>query len=85
MYMYFLFSIIILQRQQVVMTRKWAEKYPNIHFSSMHPGWADTPGDCGMIFSLNQSVIYKIQEMALVSRTRPIPPAALDVLRCNTV
>lgn len=33
-----------LQRQQVVITRKWAEKYPNIHFSSMHPGWADTPG-----------------------------------------
>lgn len=31
------------KRQQVVMTRKWAEKYPNIHFSSMHPGWADTP------------------------------------------
>ena len=39
-----------LQRQQVVMTRKWAEKYPNIHFSSMHPGWADTPGNCDMIF-----------------------------------
>ena len=33
-----------LQRQQVVMTRKWAEDFPCIHFSSMHPGWADTPG-----------------------------------------
>jgi len=27
-----------LQRQQVVMTRRWAEMYPNVHFSSMHPG-----------------------------------------------
>jgi len=25
------------------MTRRWAEMYPNVHFSSMHPGWADTP------------------------------------------
>lgn len=31
------------KRQQVVMTRKWAEMHPKIHFSSMHPGWADTP------------------------------------------
>lgn len=31
------------KRQQVVMTRRWAEQYPNVHFSSMHPGWADTP------------------------------------------
>ena len=33
-----------MQRQQVVMTRKWAESNPNINFYSMHPGWADTPG-----------------------------------------
>jgi len=26
------------KRQQVVMTRRWAEMYPNVHFSSMHPG-----------------------------------------------
>lgn len=31
------------KRQQVVMTEQYAKKYPNIHFSSMHPGWADTP------------------------------------------
>ncbi|XP_003383658.1 PREDICTED: dehydrogenase/reductase SDR family member 12-like isoform X2 [Amphimedon queenslandica] len=30
------------KRQQVVMSRLWAVKYPNIHFSSMHPGWAAT-------------------------------------------
>ncbi|KAF8571893.1 hypothetical protein P879_01120 [Paragonimus westermani] len=32
------------KRQQVVMTEMWAEKYVNIRFSCMHPGWADTPG-----------------------------------------
>ncbi|XP_067896442.1 dehydrogenase/reductase SDR family member 12 isoform X2 [Heterodontus francisci] len=30
------------KRQQVVMTEQWAKIYKNIHFSSMHPGWADT-------------------------------------------
>ena len=32
------------KRQQVIMTEQSAKKYPNIHFSYMHPGWADTPG-----------------------------------------
>ncbi|KAH0621929.1 hypothetical protein JD844_023680 [Phrynosoma platyrhinos] len=31
------------KRQQVVMTEQWAKAHPSIHFSSMHPGWADTP------------------------------------------
>lgn len=31
------------KRQQVVMTENYAKMYPNIHFSCMHPGWADTP------------------------------------------
>nr|CAH0105053.1 unnamed protein product [Daphnia galeata] len=31
------------KRQQVVMTEQYAMKYPDIHFSVMHPGWADTP------------------------------------------
>ncbi|XP_037784361.1 dehydrogenase/reductase SDR family member 12-like [Penaeus monodon] len=30
------------KRQQVVMTLWYAQRYDNIHFSSMHPGWADT-------------------------------------------
>ena len=25
------------------MTEQYAKQYPDIHFSSMHPGWADTP------------------------------------------
>uniref|UniRef100_A0A8C1YD74 Si:ch211-165b10.3 n=3 Tax=Cyprinus carpio TaxID=7962 RepID=A0A8C1YD74_CYPCA len=31
------------KRQQVVMTEVWAKANPKIHFSVMHPGWADTP------------------------------------------
>jgi len=31
------------KRQQVVLTEGWAREYTNIHFSVMHPGWADTP------------------------------------------
>ncbi|KAI4888175.1 hypothetical protein NFI96_014758, partial [Prochilodus magdalenae] len=31
------------KRQQVVMTEVWAKAHPKIHFSVMHPGWADTP------------------------------------------
>ncbi|XP_033961153.1 dehydrogenase/reductase SDR family member 12-like isoform X2 [Pseudochaenichthys georgianus] len=32
------------KRQQVVLTQQWAEAFPVIHFSAMHPGWVDTPG-----------------------------------------
>uniref|UniRef100_A0A2K5U8A2 Dehydrogenase/reductase 12 n=1 Tax=Macaca fascicularis TaxID=9541 RepID=A0A2K5U8A2_MACFA len=32
------------KRQQVVLTEWWAQGHPAIHFSSMHPGWADTSG-----------------------------------------
>ncbi|XP_051262841.1 dehydrogenase/reductase SDR family member 12-like [Dicentrarchus labrax] len=31
------------KRQQVVLTQQWAKANPVIHFSSMHPGWVDTP------------------------------------------
>lgn len=31
------------KRQQVIFTEEWAKIHPEIHFSSMHPGWADTP------------------------------------------
>uniref|UniRef100_A0A8C2S9V0 Dehydrogenase/reductase 12 n=1 Tax=Capra hircus TaxID=9925 RepID=A0A8C2S9V0_CAPHI len=32
------------KRQQVVLTERWAQAHPAIHFSCMHPGWVDTPG-----------------------------------------
>ncbi|CAN0082868.1 unnamed protein product [Lampetra fluviatilis] len=31
------------KRQQVAMTEQWAARHRGVHFSSMHPGWADTP------------------------------------------
>ncbi|XP_021232435.1 dehydrogenase/reductase SDR family member 12 isoform X1 [Numida meleagris] len=31
------------KRQQVVLTEQWAKTHRSIHFSVMHPGWADTP------------------------------------------
>jgi len=31
------------KRQQVVMTEQFAKKHKKVHFSVMHPGWADTP------------------------------------------
>ncbi|XP_061548536.1 dehydrogenase/reductase SDR family member 12 [Phycodurus eques] len=31
------------KRQQVILTERWAAQHKDIHFSSMHPGWADTP------------------------------------------
>ncbi|KAM9020763.1 LOW QUALITY PROTEIN: dehydrogenase/reductase SDR family member 12 [Ara ararauna] len=32
-------------RQQVVLTEQWGKAHRNIHFSVMHPSWADTPGN----------------------------------------
>ena len=31
------------KRQQVELTEEWARRHPAIHWSVMHPGWADTP------------------------------------------
>ena len=31
------------KRQQVCVTEEWAKLNPDIHFSTTHPGWADTP------------------------------------------
>lgn len=43
------------KRQQVVMTAEYAKQYPKVHFSSMHPGWADTPGEHEFGYFLNKS------------------------------
>ncbi|RUS85426.1 hypothetical protein EGW08_006817 [Elysia chlorotica] len=32
------------KRQEVVMTTMYAKEYPKVHFSTCHPGWADTAG-----------------------------------------
>ncbi|XP_035277573.1 dehydrogenase/reductase SDR family member 12-like isoform X1 [Anguilla anguilla] len=31
------------KRQQVVMTERWAKAHGGVHFSSVHPGWVDSP------------------------------------------
>lgn len=31
------------KRQQITMTEKYAGEFPDVKFSVMHPGWADTP------------------------------------------
>lgn len=31
------------KRQQVCITEEWAKCHPDIHFSTTHPGWSDTP------------------------------------------
>lgn len=32
------------KRAEVILTELWAAQHPDVTFSSMHPGWADTPG-----------------------------------------
>ena len=34
----------IAKRMQVTLNEMWAIREPQVFFSSMHPGWADTPG-----------------------------------------
>ena len=31
------------KRAEVILNELWAVKHPDITFSAMHPGWADTP------------------------------------------
>lgn len=53
---------VFLQRQQVILTEKWASQHKEIHFSSMHPGWADTPGQHHPPSFLRQEVKQKQHE-----------------------
>lgn len=34
----------IAKRAQVTLNEMWAEKFPDISFHALHPGWVDTPG-----------------------------------------
>ncbi|CAL8312695.1 dehydrogenase/reductase SDR family member 12 isoform X1 [Gadus morhua] len=42
------------KRQQVVLTEHWAKTNLVIHFSVMHPGWADTPAVSGSMPQFRQ-------------------------------
>jgi len=47
------------KRQQVIMTEMYAQQSPNVKFSSMHPGWADTIGSIDL--STPVSVLLNIR------------------------
>lgn len=49
------------KRQQVVMTEYWAKTHPKIHFSTMHPGWADTPAVKNAMPSFYQSMKTRLR------------------------
>jgi dehydrogenase/reductase SDR family protein 12 len=49
------------KRAQVVLTNLWAEKYPNVYFASMHPGWAATPGVAGALPWMDQYLAWQLR------------------------
>ncbi|KAJ8388699.1 hypothetical protein AAFF_G00131080 [Aldrovandia affinis] len=49
------------KRQQVVMTEQWAKTHDTIHFSVMHPGWADTPAVAAAMPDFYQSMKDKLR------------------------
>lgn len=57
------------QRQQVTMTEQWAAQHKEIHFSSMHPGWADTPGGqhVFVVYISCKEIYWLIQESCSLS------------------
>ncbi|MFN3712296.1 MAG: SDR family NAD(P)-dependent oxidoreductase [Alcanivoracaceae bacterium] len=42
------------KRALVAVTEHWAASHPQMHFSSMHPGWAATPGVAKSLPAFNQ-------------------------------
>ncbi|KAK1162482.1 dehydrogenase/reductase SDR family member 12-like [Acipenser oxyrinchus oxyrinchus] len=49
------------KRQQVVMTDQWAKVHSSIHFSAMHPGWADTPAVRSAMPDFHRSMKNKLR------------------------
>jgi dehydrogenase/reductase SDR family protein 12 len=71
------------KRQQVVMSRLWARRYPNVHFSCMHPGWAATVAVQSSMPDFYEKMKDKLRTpeqgadtivwLCLVTRSHPIP------------
>uniref|UniRef100_A0A8C8DNH0 Dehydrogenase/reductase (SDR family) member 12 n=1 Tax=Oryzias sinensis TaxID=183150 RepID=A0A8C8DNH0_9TELE len=57
------------KRQQVVLTDKWAAQHKDIHFSSMHPGWADTPAVQSSMPSFHAKMQSKLRTEAMGADT----------------
>ncbi|TKS67753.1 Dehydrogenase/reductase SDR family member 12 [Collichthys lucidus] len=57
------------KRQQVILTERWASQHKDIHFSSMHPGWADTPAVQTSMPSFHAKMQSKLRTEAMGADT----------------
>lgn len=57
------------KRQQVILTERWAAMHSEIHFSSMHPGWADTPAVQSSMPSFHAKMQSRLRTGAMGSDT----------------
>ncbi|XP_019731266.1 dehydrogenase/reductase SDR family member 12 isoform X3 [Hippocampus comes] len=57
------------KRQQVILTERWATQHKDIHFSSMHPGWADTPAVQSSMPSFHAKMKNKLRTEAMGADT----------------
>ncbi|XP_076603909.1 dehydrogenase/reductase SDR family member 12 [Chaetodon auriga] len=57
------------KRQQVTLTERWASQHKEIHFSSMHPGWADTPAVQTSMPSFHAKMQSKLRTEAMGADT----------------
>ncbi|XP_029385893.1 dehydrogenase/reductase SDR family member 12 [Echeneis naucrates] len=68
------------KRQQVILTERWAAQHRDIHFSSMHPGWADTPAVQSSMSSFHAKMQSKLRTEAMGADTvvwLAVSPAAV--------
>ncbi|XP_070770542.1 dehydrogenase/reductase SDR family member 12 isoform X2 [Enoplosus armatus] len=59
----------VKERQQVILTERWAAQHKEIHFSSMHPGWADTPAVQTSMPSFHAKMQSKLRTEAMGADT----------------
>ncbi|KAM9710038.1 dehydrogenase/reductase SDR family member 12 [Menidia menidia] len=57
------------KRQQVVLTERWAKQHTDVHFSCMHPGWADTPAVQTSMPSFHAKMQSKLRTEAMGADT----------------
>ncbi|KAM4731083.1 dehydrogenase/reductase SDR family member 12 isoform 1-T1 [Anableps anableps] len=57
------------KRQQVILTERWASQHKEVHFSSMHPGWADTPAVQSSMPSFHAKMQSKLRTEAMGADT----------------
>ncbi|XP_054887954.1 dehydrogenase/reductase SDR family member 12 [Poeciliopsis prolifica] len=70
------------KRQQVILTERWASQHKEIHFSSMHPGWADTPAVQSSMPSFHAKMQTKLRTEAMGADTvvwLAVSPAAVKL------